>query len=230
MAVYGTTMHRQSGGFLRWLLSGGGLFLLMLIFQVYSRSQQPSPVSCAPPACVIPPPQQKPLSPPHRFTSSKYGFSLEYSTENISPAQTTATSISWDAQLNDGSEVSWTILGGSPGGKSASQIVDDVQSRNFPDAQPAYSIPGASVGYTPGTGRVYDVSIAPANGQAVHDRLVVIASIKKGLAVVVAGYGPYEQSSPHTSGHPNPAETPLVHLGDFQEAAMSVTWPGDRPL
>jgi hypothetical protein len=202
----------------------------MMLFQVYSRLQQPSAVSCSPPACVVPPPQQAPLSPPHTYTSSKYGFSLEYSTQHITPSQTTSSSISWDAQLGDGSEVSWTILGGPPGGKSAAQIVDDVASKNFPDAQTAYSIPDASVGYTPGAGKVYNVTIAPANGQAVRDRLVVMAAVKRGVAVVVAGFGPYVKSSPGSSGHPNPAETPLVHLGDFEESAMSVVWPGDRPL
>jgi hypothetical protein len=230
MAVYGAAAHRQGGGFLRWLFSGGGLFLLVLIFQVYSRLQQPTPVSCSPPQCVVPPPQQAPLSSPHRYTSSQFGFSLEYSTQNITPSQTTASSISWDAQLSDGSEVSWTVLGGHANGRSPSQIVDEVQSKNFPDAQTAYSIPGASVGYMPGAGKVYDVTIAPANGQALRARLIVMASIHKGLAVVVAGYGPYERSSPSSSGHPNPAETPLVHLGDFEESTMSVTWPGQSPL
>jgi hypothetical protein len=229
MAIYGARAH-HGGGFLRWLLSGGGLFILITIFQIYSRLQQPVPVSCSPPACVVPPPKQTPLSPPHTYTSSKYGFSLQYSTQNITPTQTTSNSISWDAQLNDGSEVSWTVLGGSAAGKSASQIVDDVQSKNFPDAQPVYSIPDAAVGYTLGAGRVYDVTLSPANGQAVRDRLVVMAAIKKGIAVVIAGYGPYVKSSPSSSGHPDPAETPLVHLGDFEETSMSVIWPGDRPL
>lgn len=229
MAVHGA-VHHGGGGLMRWLLSGGGLFILMTIFQIYSRLSQPSAISCTPPQCVVPPPQQTPLSPPQRYTSSQYGFSLEYSTANITPSQTTASSISWDAQLSDGSEVSWTALGGKANGRSASQIVDDVQSRNFPDAQEAYSIPDASVGYTLGSGKVYDVTVSPANGQSLHDRLVVMAAIKGGVAVVIAGYGPYQQSSPNSSGHPNPAETPLVHLGDFEETAMSVTWPGEPPL
>ena len=230
MAIHGAAVHRQGGGFMRWLLSGGGIFILMVLFQIFSRLSQPSAISCTPPQCVVPPPQQTPLSPPRRDTSSQYGVSLEYSTANITPSQTTASSISWDAQLNDGSEVSWTALGGKANGRSASQIVNDVQSSNFPDAQEAYSIPDASVGYTLGQGKVYDITIAPANGQAEHDRLVVMAAVKGGLAVIIAGYGPYEQSSPNSSGHPNPAETPLVHLGDFEETSMSVTWPGEPPL
>lgn len=229
VATYGVRRH-HGGGFLRWLVSGGGLFILITLFQIYSRLQQTGPVSCSPPSCVVPPPQQTPLSPPHTYTSSKYGFSLQYSTQNISPAQTTSSSISWDAQLNDGSEVSWTVLGGSAAGKSASQIVDDVQSKNYPDAQAVYSIPDAAVGYTPGAGRVYNVTIAPANGQAVRDRLVVMVAVKRGLAVVVAGFGPYVTSKPSSSGHPNPAETPLVNIGDFEETATSVIWPGDKPL
>jgi len=224
------TAPRKRHGILRWIFSGGGLFLLVVLFQAYSALSQPSPVSCSQPSCTAPPPKQQPIPPPSHYTSSKYGFSLEYSTENITPSQTTSDSISWDGQLSDGSEVSWTVLGGLAGGKTPDQIVSDIQNKNFPDAQAAYNIPDASVGYTLGSGTIYDVNIAPANGQAVHDRLVVMAAVKNGLAVVIVGYGPYQRSDPKTADHPDPANTPLVSLADFEETAMSVTWPGDKPL
>jgi hypothetical protein len=130
--------------------------------------------------------------------------------------------------LSDGSELSWSLTGMPAGGRSAQQIVASTQSAEFPDAQQAYIVPDASLGYTVGYGTVYDVSISPGNGQSVHDRLLIIAAIRRGLAVVLVGLGPYQTSSPSSGGQPNPADTPLVQLGDFEENANSVTWPGEQ--
>ena len=233
MAVFaqthpGTVPHR--GGFLHWIFSGAGLTLLVLILSVLSRANQPSTVSCVPPQCGAPPPQQSPAPALDHYTSSRFGFSLDYSSSNISPSQVTDSSISWDGMLSDGSEVTWSVMGSGVNGQTAQQVVDDYQTANLPDAQSAYVIPGAEVGYTPGYGSLYDVDVAPGGGQAVHDRLVVMAAIRGSVAVVVAGLGPYEQSSPSNSGHPNPAATPLVELGDFAESTETVTWPGEPPL
>jgi hypothetical protein len=232
MAVFAPTMPGsvpQRGGFLRWIIAGSGLLILMLLFSFLSKLFQTGPVSCVPPQCRIPPPQQGPLPAPDHYTSSRYGFSLDYS-PTFPPSDQTAASIGWDGTLGDGSEVSWSFTGGPANGKSAQQIVDDVQAANFPDAQQVYTIPGASLGYLLGYGNVYDVSVAPANGQAVQDRLVVLASIRQELVVVLVGLGPYEQSSPSSDTHPNPAATPLVHLGEFEESVNSVIWPGEPPL
>ena len=233
MAVYapalpGSIPYRH--GFLRWLVSGGGLLILSLVFSLLSKLLQPGPVTCAPPSCRVPPPQQGPLSPPSRYTSSQYGYSLDYSTSRITPSRQDASSIAWDATLSDGSEVAWSFTGTAANRRSAEEIVRSAQGSNFPDAQMAYTIPGAAVGYTPCYGAVYDVSVSPGDGQAVHDRLILIAAIHGGVAVVLLGLGPYQQTTPDNDGHPNPADTPLVHLGDFSESLESVTWPGEPSL
>jgi len=219
--------HR--GGFLHWIISTFGLLILILVFQYLSNASQSGPVSCATTQCSVPPPQSGPLRAMNSYTSSKYGYSLDYS-PTIPPSQKNSTSISWDGTLNDGSEVQWSFLGGKANGRSAQQIVSDVQTSSFPDARQVYVIPGASLGYVSGYGMVYDIDVAPANGQTVHDRLVVMAAIRNGLAVVVAGEGPYQRSTPSNDSHPNPADTPLVHLGQFEESINSVTWPGESPL
>lgn len=230
MAVFASTMsapHRH--GFLRWIVSTVGVFILVMVFSSLSQLNQSGPVTCTPPQCHAPPPQQGSLPSPDRYTSSKYGFSLLYS-PHIPPSQTTSGSIAWDGTLSNGSEVSWTVSGGPANGKSAQQIAGDAQAANFPDAQADYTIPRAELGYMPGYGMVYDVSVAPGNGQAVHDRLIVVAAIRGGLAVVLIGLGPYQQSSPSSDSHPNPAATPLVDLGEFEESMNTVTWPGEPPL
>lgn len=219
------------GGFLRWIVGSIVLLVLTSLLSLLSQLSQPTPSSCVGPQCRVPPPQHGSLSAPAVYTSSKYGFSVEYSSSGAGggPSQTNASSISWDGTLSDGSEVSWTILGGPAKGQSAQQIASGLQSANFPDAQSVYTIPGAAVGYTPGYGAVYDLTASPSNGQVVHDRVVIMVGIRGNLAIAVAGVGPYRQSTP-SDGHPNPADTPLVNLGDFEESTNSVTWPGEPSL
>lgn len=231
MAVYAGSWPgsaSERGGFLRWILGGIGLLVLSLLFNFISQLLQPGTVSCGPPQCTLPPPKHGPLTATNHYTSSQYGFSLDYSTNNIQPSQTTASSIAWDGQLSDGSEISWSLTGMPANGRSAQEIVNSTQSAHFPDAQQAYTVPDASLGYMLGYGNVYDVSVSPADGQSVHDRLLVFASIRRGLAVVLIGLGPYQQSSPNSGSQPNPANTPLVQLGDFEENINSVTWPGEQ--
>ncbi|MBV9282174.1 MAG: hypothetical protein JOZ41_19000 [Chloroflexi bacterium] len=204
------------------------LLILSLLFNFISQLLQPSPVSCTPPQCKLPPPKQGPLTAPQHYTSSQYGFSLEYSTGNIPPSQTTASSIAWDGQLSDGSEISWSFSGSNGSGQSPQQLVTRAQSQHYPDAQLAYTVPDASLGYTMGYGNVYDVTVSPAAGESEHDRLLIFAAVRGGVAVTMIGLGPYQQASPNSDSQPNPADTPLVELGDFEENLNSVTWKGEE--
>lgn len=233
MSVYAHAHQGQLGhghSHTLWRVVGGILLLLIFFFSGLSQVSQPAPVSCIPPQCSQPPPSQPLVSNPGTYTSSQYGFTVNYPGNRDAPTQKTKYSVSWSGTLSDGSDVEWTIVGGTPRGRSAQQIVSDLQSSNFPDAQQAYTIPGASVGYQPGYGNVYDVNVAPGGGQSVHDRLIVMAAIRGNLAIALVGLGPYEHVTRSNSDHPNPAETPLVNLGDFHETLQSVTWPGQPTL
>jgi hypothetical protein len=213
-----------------WLIALALLVLAVAALMIIGAVQPPGTTTCGPPQCPVPPPRSAPMAAPDHYVSSTYGFGLDYSTAIISPSQTTDKSISWDATLTDGSEVSWSFTGFEPAGRDAHQVVADFVQSSFPDATFAYAIPGADVGYTPGYGAVYDVSVAPGGGASVHERLIVLAAIKNNVGVGVVAQGPYQHSDPQTDGHPNPADTPLVHLPDFQLALKSVTWKGDPPL
>jgi hypothetical protein len=213
-------------GSLGWFGGVLGLILLSILFNIISNLEQSGPVSCVPPQCTLPPPRHGPLHATSRYTSSQYGFSVDYSTGNIQPSQTTASSIAWDGQLSDSSEVTWSISGTPANGRSAQQIVQSTQSASYSDAQLAYTIPDASLGYNPGYGAVYDVTVSPASGESEHDRLVVMAATRGKLALVLVGLGPYESAGPGSDPQPNPADTPLVELGDFEENINSITFPG----
>jgi hypothetical protein len=210
-----------------WLLAIFGVILGMFILLIVAALLAPSPVQCSPPACAVPPPRVGPIPRPHRFLSSQFGYSLHYSTANITPSSTTASSIAWDATLGDGSTVAWSFGGTLAANRDAQQIVQDVQSNHFADANLAYTIPDAALGYTPGYGNIYDLTESPGNGQVLHERLVIMAAVKHGVAVVFTGVGPYRQTSAKNDGHPNPADTPLVGLDDVEQSVMSVIWKGD---
>lgn len=219
---------RSRGGFGGLIGSIVSLFLLSILFSIISDILSSGPPTCIPPHCSLPPPQQGQLTAPKVYTSSRYGFSVNYSASRIKPSSITDSSIAWDGTLSGGSEVSWSLTGMQPNGQSAQQIVQSTQSARFPDAQQAYTIPSASLGYSMGYGNVYDVTMSPSNGQSEHYRLLVTAVIRNGLAVVMVGLGPYEQSSSQNDSHPNPAATPLVQLGEYEENLNSVTWPGQQ--
>lgn len=213
-----------------WLIAIGLIVLGMFILGLVSNAQAPPTVNCSPPRCPLPPPRVQNITDASTYTSSQYGYSLEYSTAHITPSHLTSSTIAWDATLQDNSEVSWAFIGTQPNGRDAQGIVTDAQQNNFPDASLAFTIPNADIGYTPGYGNVYDLTTAPGNGEAIHQRLILIAAVKRGVAVVFVGLGPYRPTTPKSDGHPSPADTPLVHLGDFEQTLKSVIWPGDPKL
>lgn len=213
-----------------WLIAIGSLIVGVVVLAIIGAAQQNPVVRCGPPQCAVPPPSASVLPAPAHFTSSKYGFSLDYDA-SLSPSSTDASSISWDANLHsDGSEVTWTFAGTTPSGRGPQQIVNDIQQNRFADATLAYNIPGADIGYTPGYGNVYDLSVAPGGGTAMHERLIIMSSVKRNVAVAFIGMGEYRRTNPKDDQHPNPADTPLVNLGILVQSLKSVTWKGDPPL
>lgn len=225
-ATMPSKMHRRHP----WLIALGIVILAMVGLTILGAAQTPTTVSCTSRACTQPPPNHQMLAAPNRYTSTDFGFSVDYSTSNITPSTQNANTIAWDAMLRDNSEVSWSFQGINPQGRDDQQIVNEIQQNNFPDATFAYRIPGADLGYTPGYGAIYDLTTTPGGGAAVHERLIIIAAIKRGVAVAFVGMGPYRRSNPQTAGHPDPADTPLVDLADFEQNITSVVWKGDPPL
>lgn len=251
MSLYAPAMHDQMQQAFPhktrrhhpWLIALGILILAIAGLAILGAAQTPSNSTCtsvkctAPPprpvctasSCAVPPARTQAIAPLPHYTSSAYGFSLYYSTANIDPSSTDDHSISWDATYH-GSDVNWTFIGTNPNGRDARQIVEDAQSNNFGDASYAYTLPSPTLGDTPGYGNVYDLSVAPNGGEAVHERLFIIAAVKHNVAVVFIAMGPYQQTTPQSDDHPNPADSPIVDLGDVAITVQSVTWPGDPPL
>jgi hypothetical protein len=214
-----------------WILIVLAAIVAMAAFAGIAYLNRPQPFSCAPPQCgTAPPPKQapNPLPVSSSYTSPTFGFTLNFP-NNVSPSQTSDSSVSWSGTYNEG-PATWQFTGDTANNRSPQQVVNDVQQSTFPDATFVYEIPGADIGYTPGYGAVYDLFVNSAFGQSEHQRLIIIAAIKNGTAVIFYGTGPFIQTSLKQDGHPNPAETPLVHEDFFRQAVESVTWKGEPPL
>jgi hypothetical protein len=240
MAVYPHATHAQISATLPqktgrsgiWLLVIGGAVLAMAVLGIIAYAIRPQPFHCTNAVqCGTAPPLKSapnPLPPTASYTSSTYGFSVEYPSD-FAPIQTTSDAVSWGATYN-GSPATWTFVGESAKGRTPQQVVNDLQQSRYPNATFVYAIPGANLGYTPGYGAVYNLFVDNAAGQSAHQRLIILSAIRGDVAVSFYGTGPFVQTSQSADGHPNPSDTPIVHETLFRQSIEGVTWSGEPQL
>jgi hypothetical protein len=121
-----------------------------------------------------------------------------------------------------------TLSGEPAGGRTSKQIAQQLISSDYGGANVAYEIPNASVGYERGYGVVADVySRGPLATQS-RARVIVMAAVKQGYALIATGIGPYHEFSPaYGNGQPSGANLELaMDMGKF---VNSFRWSGDRP-
>jgi hypothetical protein len=217
-----------------WLLAGGGIAFFVVCLAVIAVLVAPraTGTDCRP---HCPPPTKPPLGNPHTYTSSAYGYSLDYfdgdTLSHVAQiSQQDATGIAWTVNLPNTKYFSAgqypLVFAGQPAkGRTSQQVVEDVHSASFAQATFVYTIPGAEMGYNAGYGNVYDIAINTANGQSVHGRLIVIAAVKKNVAVTLVSIGPYVKSTPDVDDHPNPSDSVMPEL--FDAIVDTVRFPGD---
>ena len=183
--------------------------------------------SCSGPECG---PLSAPLAPALPYTSSRYKFSLDATGHCLSVGMPVTghddASIDWTLKFPAASVGDWPVnLHGEPAdGREAQPIVESLKDAKYADAQFAYSIPMADIGYAPGYGAVYDLQIGAGSAQPVHARVVLIAAVKGDLAIVFDSVGPFDSQK---LGHPFPAQTHGVVC--YSPTINSVTWPGEPP-
>lgn len=220
---------RFSGRTMRWsALAGvllGGAVALGIVAALLTPSRPAAcRVTCAPP----PPPclltckhasSAPPLQTHSTYTSSAFGYSVDYT--QFSPSRQDSQSVGWDLQTDSGT-YSVDVAAGDAHDRSAGEVVSSVIDNNFPDYTSLYDVPGAEVGYAPGAGAVYDNEVTPFFGTASDSRLVILAAVKKGLAIAVVGSG---DASGSQGGHPDPSGLPVSSFVD--DLANGTRWPGD---
>ena len=195
----------------------------MIAFGLIAYAFTPHPVTCTG-GCA--PPLAAPLTAPHTYTSTKFGYSLQWYDRTDATLSTTVnndSSIGW--QLDQNPVYAWTVTGDAAGGRDAQQIVTDLQSSHYPNASLVFTLPQAEIGYTAGYGNVYDLTVVPPTGSSIHARLFIMVAVKNDVAVEMVGTGVYKKQN---YGHPNPSLSPAPFL--FDATVNSVTWKGDPPL
>ena len=113
------------------------------------------------------------------------------------------------------------------GGATAQQVVDTLISKNVPSASMAYPVPDPLVGLTPGYGAVYNANLNSSSGQQVTYRILVMAAVKNGVAVVVWAEGPDDPSfqSLPLLDHPSFIDMDVATLG-LDPTINSIQWKG----
>jgi hypothetical protein len=98
-------------------------------------------------------------------------------------------------------------------------------AEHYPDAEVAYQIPNAMVGYQPGYGVVMDEYPQDFNGEYTRLRLVALCAVKYDYALIAAAIGPYHEFTPDFgTGHPSAANLALAL--DIGKYVNSFRWRG----
>jgi hypothetical protein len=223
-------LSRAAGPVARWSTVAGTLAIGAIALGVVALAIGPTRKAPCGALCVQPPPpcstlcshssKAPPLQTHKRYTSSAYGFSVEY--QKFDPSSQNAQSVNWDLSSSDG-QYSVGVVAGQAKGAGSQEIVGDVVNANFPDFTHVYDIPGAEVGYVSGSGAVYEDESVPTFGQATYTRLVVLAAVRNGLAISVAGAG----DAPDPSRAQDPSDLPVSPFLD--SLANGTIWPGQSP-
>jgi hypothetical protein len=185
----------------------------------------PSRYVC-PPDCGRPP-TGLPVAINPRYTSPGGDFSVSYP----------APSASYDVTIDDdGITAVWSagdggtlrLFGRPAEGLDAEQIAEALMEQAFPDAQSAYELPNATVGYQRGFGEVADFQPMAGSNQSNPLRVIVVVAVKNDFALTAMAAGPYRQFTPTFGpGPPSPANLQIAQ--DMGKYVNSFTWRGDPP-
>lgn len=209
----------------RWLFGrwGTGVVTLAVALAAVALALTPKIAHyMCPPECGRPP-SGAPVSGLPRFEGS--GFSVSY------PAPGSA----YEVTTYDNGVVA-KFVGGDTGvmqlfsqpaqGRSARDIVLATLSKRFPDAQVAYEIPNAMVGYEPGFGVLADDWPQNPTATFTRQRILVMAAVKDDLALIAYATGPYRAFTP-TSGPGLPSAANLQIAEDLGKYVNSFQWGRD---
>jgi len=223
--------RRMPWGALVAVVGVAAVALAVVSQAVIQRPAPPCGVSCppSPPRPAAPPlgPAGPPLPPSHLYTSSAAGFSLEYP-DFLSPSTNDSQTIGWSGQLNDGSSFQISVHGEAANGRSPQQLVQALQQSQLGgNATLVFTIPDAALGYTLGSGAVYDVLVSPQGGQQQDTRVIIEAAVWNSTAVEMIAVSPF---APDKGSHAVPAQLEPAVENIADTLGNTVTWAGEPQL
>ena len=219
-------LHRTS--FVRLLRTWGVAIVVVAVALVglsVVLHKPPARYVC-PPDCGHPP-TGEPVAVNPRFTAPDGSFSVSH------PAPSAAYKITTNpngvrADFLGGDGGTMQLMSRPANGRTAEVIAKALVKETFPDTKTAYEIPNAMVGYVPGYGMVADCWPQGANSNYMRMRVMVMVSVKNGLALIAGAVGPFRQFGPDFGiGKPSGANLQLAL--DMGKYVNSFSWRGDPP-
>jgi hypothetical protein len=213
----------------------GGLAGVAAVFIVISVIAPPAPPdTCQTLVCQVQPPTGAPVQNGALYTDAHFGFTariIDDASSGVSSSMSKANGVLTINYSLSGTPIGYLELQGvaDKNAQTAEQLVDSVISQNANGAQLAYVIPGAMIGYQPGYGAAYNYVPNSGSSQSQTQRLIVMASVRDGLAIVaiavarkvVFGDG---QGQLNPDEHVSIADSIVALVGD--PVLNSVLWPG----
>ena len=178
-----------------------------------------------PPDCGRPP-NAVPVAALPRYAASDDTFSVSYPAPGSAYQVSTGTD-GVTARMTVGDRGVLRLFGEPARGRDARQVVEQLLTRQFPNAVVAYLLPNAMVGYQPGYGVVATFQ-QPGLATRSDSRVVVIAAVKNDLALVALATGPFRRFTPNFGPGP-PSGANLEIAIDMGKYAESFRWRGDPP-
>jgi ABC-type multidrug transport system fused ATPase/permease subunit len=110
------------------------------------------------------------------------------------------------------------------GGRTASALLAAEMHSLYPGATRSYALPNAMVGYLGGAGGVYDYYLQGGTALSVHERVIMLVAIHRGLAILVQVVGNYQAFSANglNDGRPSIADCAAATIAD--PVVNSVVW------
>ena len=217
-----TTSHRRL--LIVWVAAIGLVAAGLVVMS--GAIDKPAARYVCPPDCGRPP-TGKPVMINPRFTPADGAFSVAYPAPGAAYAVTTQENgITAELQVGDGGTM--RLFSTPAAGRSPRDIATSLVAETYPDADMAYEIPNAMVGYQPGFGMVADSWPQGSTSRYSRMRLVVIVAVKDDLALVAGAAGPFKAFGPDF-GSGKPSATNLELALDMGQYVNSFLWRGDTP-
>ena len=201
------------------------LAVAVVAVTLWDRAVADEAVYACPPDCGRPP-TAAPVANLPRFVAPGGEFSVAYPPPDAPYAVGTADN-GVTARLTAGDGGVLRLFSEPARGRDARQIVEQLVAGRFANADVAYELPNATVGYHPGYGVVANFQPQGLSNRLDH-RAIVIAAVKNDLALVAAAEGPFRRFSPDFGpGAPSGANVEIaIDMGKYVE---SFSWRGDPP-
>ncbi|MCA1599691.1 MAG: hypothetical protein LC769_11890 [Chloroflexi bacterium] len=140
------------------------------------------------------------------------------------PQVSTGAAIGWSLHPQGGGNVVFGFAGGNAGGHGAEAFVEGYQQSQLPQATQVYQVPGDEIGYIPAYGVVYDVPASPGSGQALEERALVSAAVKRNVVIRKVAITPVVANG---ASKANPSQLDPTVAQILDDMANALTWKGD---